>query len=506
MARVFVNEGSSGIVEMRSVSGSETYYPDNDLDKALELLFTLYELKSADGVRFLDNYWKNGVNWLSGQVGNLYWRYLFRFVQYAPLIERIESGEIKPHFVNKVNLARIHEVLHPDRRFKLKDRLYYNRLIPRHNAKIARNGIDMLFYRYGPGDFRTRDLLAIFEDKELDFHFCYSPSKNIYKARNSQPHQVYFLHRKQPCTRIFAKEYDLTGFEARTRRVLAAIIDRVEENMSFQYLEYKRHLKDLSRAKPKLFFGLDDHQEAHPILHACRELGIPSVGYQFSMYARRQAAYVLERWEPGAYQGFDKVIIWGKYWEDTIRKWSDAHPDDYFALGANKHGYDYRRLESDRFSNKNVLVPYEFWGNTRLIGRYMMKLMDLGYTVYFKFKPDERPERQLDCYRLAPEYSRRLAHVFDITDELMAEINIVAGGMTTLLYDLLPYGKHTWVFDTEFKLLDDMVRDGLAVKVRLEELESMPEPEKSDRNMDYTYLFNDMQLSEVVDRHVVSRL
>jgi hypothetical protein len=44
------------------------------------------------------------------------------------------------------------------------------------------------------------------------------------------------------------------------------------------------------------------------------------------------------------------------------------------------------------------------------------------------------------------------------------------------------------------------------MKVRLEELESMPEPEKSDRNMDYTYLFNDMQLSEVVDRHVVSRL
>jgi hypothetical protein len=151
-------------------------------------------------------------------------------------------------------------------------------------------------------------------------------------------------------------------------------------------------------------------------------------------------------------------------------------------------------------------VPYEFWGNTRLIGQYMMRMMDLGYTVYFKFKPDERPERQIDCYMLPPEYAGRLVRVFDITDELMAEINIVAGGMTTLLYDLLPYGKHTWVFETEFRLLDDMVRDGLAMKVRLDELESMPEPEKAERAMDYTYLFRDLPLSEVIERHVLSRL
>lgn len=506
MARYVISEGTSGIVEMRGVGKAETFYPDNDLDKALELLFELYELKSANGKRFLDNYRLDGVNWLSGQVGNLYWRYLFRYVQYKPLIERMARGEIKPRFQNKVNLARIHEVLNPQKRIKIKNRLYYQGLIPRHNARLAAGGMNMLFYRLGPDDFRTRDILNILDDKGADFHFCYSPSFKMYKARDNQPHPVYFLHRKQPCPAVFHSEYDLSGMDGLKRRVLSAIITRVEENMSFQHLEYRRHLRDLGTARPKLFFGLDDHQEVHPILYACRELGIPTVGYQFAMYARRQAAYVLERWEPGTYQGFDRVIVWGQYWEDTIRKWSKAHPEDYFVLGSNKHAYGYKRLESERFDVKNVLVPYEFWGNTKRIGEFMIRLMDLGYRVYFKFKPDERPERQLECYQMPPEYARRLVHVHDITDELMAEINIVAGGMTTLLYDLLPYGKHTWVFDTEFKLLDDMITDGLAMKIRFEELETMPVPDKADRAMDYTYLFNETPLSEVLERHVLSRL
>lgn len=506
MARAVITEGSSGIVEIRGVGGAEEYYPDNDLDKALELLFRLYEIKAANSARFLDNYWKEDVNWLSGQVGNIYWRYFFRYVQYKPILKRIDDGEITPHFANKVNLARIHEVLQPRRSIKLKDRLYYKTLIPRHNSSTARQGIETLFYRYGPGDFRTADILSVLEEHDTDFHFCYSPSAKMYKARNKQTHPVYFLHRKQPCPRVFANKYDLSGLDPQDRRVFSAVIERVEENMSFQYFEYKRHLADLEKARPKLFFGLDDHQEVHPILHACRKLGIPSIGYQFAMYARRQAAYVLEGWEPGTYQGFDHVITWGEYWEDTIRKWSAAHPADYFIKGANKLKYGYRRLESDKFNTKNVLVPYEFWGNTRLIGKYMMRMMDLGYTVYFKFKPDERPQRQIDCYRLPPEYAERLVHVFDITDELMAEINIVAGGMTTLLYDLLPYGKHTWVFETEFRLLDDMVRDGLAMKIRLEEIEALPEPEKADRAMDYTYLFREVPLSEVIERQVLSRL
>jgi len=299
---------------------------------------------------------------------------------------------------------------------------------------------------------------------------------------------------------------DLSGLPADTAACFRAVIERAELNMSHQVWSFEQHLADLAADPPGMFFGLDDHQEVHPILFACRELGIPSLGFQLGMYARRQAAYVLERWEPGAYQWYDHVLVWGPYWEEVVRRRSRAFAEGFFLPGANKNPYSYRRLESARFDLKNILVPYEFWGNTKRIGEYMVRLMDLGWKVYFKLKPDERPERQLAAYRLPPGYAERLVPVERITDELMAEVNVVAGGMTTLLYDLLPYGKETWVFETEFRLLEDMIEDGLARRVRLEDLEDMPVPEKADRQMDYERLFRSESLESVLDKYVISKL
>ncbi|MBU1001287.1 MAG: hypothetical protein KKE73_02060 [Proteobacteria bacterium] len=510
MPRVLTGEGTSGIIELKGSGLSETYAPDNDLDRALELLFALYEVKNAQGSRLRDNYRLEGFNWLSTQVGNLYWRWLFRLVQYGPLLQRFEQENLCPRFRNKLNLARIWEVLHPEPKGLLK-RLWanwqYEHILGRHNREIARTmGGKLLFYRYGPKDFRTREMLTHFEERGVEFDFVYSPSQRLLKERAKQPHPCYFLHRKRPVKRLFHNEYDLSGFEPWMQSALARVIERAEEQMSFAVWEYRRHLQDLAPNPPKLLFGLEDHQEIYPLLYACRTLGVPSIGYQFSMYARRQAAYTFEGWNPGEYDGFDKVITWGPYWEKVIRKWSQVYPPGYYLPGANKHSYGYKRLDSPSFDTRNILVPYEFWGNTRRIGQYMVKLMDLGYTVYFKFKPDERPRRQLDCYELPEAYRSRVVEVLEITDELMAEINIVAGGMTTLLYDLLPYGKHTWVLDTEFTLLDDLVEDGWAEKVRYEDLESLPRPQKAEIHKDWSELFSSTPLPQVLDEQVLARL
>lgn len=507
MPRVLVTEGSSGIVELHGPGIKETFLPDNDLDRALHLLLRLYDLKSAAGTRFLDNYRREGFNWLSGQVGNLYWRWLFRLVQYGPLLARFLSGELTPVFRNSVNLAKIWEVLRPRSRRSLSNWWRYSRVLPAHNRKVlsGRAGT-MLFYRYGPNDFRTREMVPVFERSGVDFTYVYSASANTLKNRDNLGHPAYFLHRRCAVPRLFRHEYPADGLGPDLAPFLPAVLTRCEEHMSFQVVEYHRHLECLAADRPALFFGLDDHQEVHPVLFACKALGIPSIGYQLGMYARRQAAYTLEGWEPGDYAWYDNVIVWGQYWEDVVRRWGKVYPEGYFLPGTNKHGYGYQRLESPDFSPKNILVPYEFWGNTMRIGQYMTRLMDLGYTVYFKYKPDERPERQIACYGLTPEYAARVRHVEKITDELMAEVNIVAGGMTTLLYDLLPYGKETWVFDTEFKLLDDMVQDGWARLVRFEDLENLPEPLRADREIDREHLSRSEPLADVLERHVLARL
>lgn len=55
----------------------------------------------------------------------------------------------------------------------------------------------------------------------------------------------------------------------------------------------------------------------------------------------------------------------------------------------------------------------------------------------------------------------------------MNGVDIVAGTSTTLLYQLLPYGRPTWIFDTDYSYADDLVEQGPAHLVRYEDLNTL---------------------------------
>lgn len=504
-----IKEGTSGVLELAGpFGGSETWFPHNDLERPMELLRAIWEVRDAEGKKLKDNYWSHGYNWLSSQVNFLFWRVLFRYAQYGELLERLSAEGRSPLFRSKLNFARIWDMMHPPRTLRpWRKEKFVRDTVVRNEALSAggeRGGV--LFYRYGPGDFRSKDMLRVFTEKETPFTYCFSPSRKLLRKTAEQAAgepDVYFLYRDLDAPRLFDNEYDLSGFEGYDAEFIRRAIEVMELRMSANVMEYQLHKKNLERMKPDVFFGIDDANEVYPVIFACKDLGIPTIGYQLGMYAERQCGYTIPGWKRGEYQWFDKVVSWGEYWEDVLLRNTEVHDKEYFLPGANKLAYNYNRLESDKFNEKNILIPYEFWGNTKLLGQYIVKLMDRGYTVYFKFKPDQRPYKQLDSYYLPDSYRERIVEVMDITDEIMAEINVVAGAMTTLLYDLLPYGKHTWVLDTEFRLLDDMVADGLAQRIRLQDIDSMPAPVKADCHMDYTTLYRDMTLDEALGQHVL---
>lgn len=507
MTRALLREGPSGIVQLSTGGPARDFIPDCDLDKTLDLLFRFYRLPLKHGGTLKGAYWHEGFNWLSGQVGWLYWRVFYRFVQYRGLLDDCLSGRLKPVFANRLNFGRLYELFHPRRHGHILDPWHYGFRLPRHNRRTAAQGRPLLFYRYGPKDFRSRDLAAILDKRGVSFADVFAPSRKLldYAAKDS-PRPVYFLYRNLKPEEAFGREYDFSGLDPLEERLFRAVVPVLERRMGQMLAECRRHLDCLADKPPKLFFGLDDHNETYPALFACKTLGVPCLGYQLGMYARRQAAYALEGWEPGEYQWYDRVICWGPYWEEVLRRCSNVWPAGYFLPGANKNPYAYQRLDSPRHDPKNILIPYEFFANTKKLGEFITRFMDLGWTVSFKLKPDERPERQVDCYRLDEAHRAKLRLVTAITDELMAEINVVAGSMTTLLFDLLPYGKETWVLDTEFRLLQDMVDDGFARLVRLEDLDTLTPPAKADHQVDRDRLFNPMSLEEVLEQHVLPLL
>lgn len=502
MPGIRISEGASGILTIhRPFRKQELFIPSYDLDAACDLLFRIYEVKGPDGRTFKESYRRNGHNWLCGQLDFFFSRCLYRIVQYRELLARMRARGETPVFRGKGGFHKVWELLHQRPRRALRDIWAYGHVLPAHNEKLSRTiRPQLLFYRYGPNDFRTREMLAHLDEKGVDFAFVYSPSRKLISRRDTHERPVYFLYDKPVQSNAFARHYDLSAFDADLQPLLAAAIAKTEERMTADMADCSRHKENLARMRPKAFFALEDYIRLHPLLFACEELGIPSVGYQTGTYTSRQPYIVLQHWQPDEVRYFDHLIIWGSYWENVCRTNSPAFADDYFILGANKHTYTYRRLESPNFDVKNVLVPFEYLANTWMIGRYIEKLLALGYRVYFKLKPDWPAERQLACYHLAPADQAKLILAPAITDEFMAEINIVAGSMTTLLFDLLPYGKETWVLRTDYRLLDDLVAAGYARHVSLEDLETMPPPAKADRYADYTRIFNPGKVTEVLDR------
>ena len=93
-----------------------------------------------------------------------------------------------------------------------------------------------------------------------------------------------------------------------------------------------------------------------------------------------------------------------------------------------------------------------------------------GPLAYIRGRPDNALSEQLDCYCLPPRYREHLKIVPKLDAEVLAEIDIVAGTMTTLIYELLSCDKVVWVLDTEFRHLFDLVEEGLAHLVRLDDL------------------------------------
>ena len=132
-----------------------------------------------------------------------------------------------------------------------------------------------------------------------------------------------------------------------------------------------------------------------------------------------------------------------------------------------------------------------------------MKFIDLGYNVHFKPRTDEALNDQLEAYCLPEAYVEKMKVVPHITPEFMQTIDIVTGTMTTLVYQLLPYHKVTWILDTEYRYLDHLVEEGLAHKVRYEDLDTLDERYFKKTEVQARDFFNPEPLEETLRKHVL---
>jgi hypothetical protein len=508
MKKLKVREGNTGILYLTDGSGKqERYIPNYDLDQARALLLEFQELGDTKGERLKDNYRREGYNWYPTMVSYLYWHVFFRYVKYEPLVRSFLDGEVSFQYENSADFHALMKLLEGTETVStLKTRLFYL-LVRLNNWIVLRKYLaEILFFRFTPKDFRSVEIVQALQELRARYIEVLLPEKDAV-LNNLPAKRPYYFIGGALSKNFFGHSYDLSSFDRYKRILFQRAIERAEWMISGFIKEYRRHLRALKNTRSRVFYGFDDaNGYIFPILYACQRRGMKTVAHQHGAYVKRHAAYVMEGIKREDYRWFDKLIVWGDYWKDHLLHISHVYSPESVVVGSNKLARNYSSLGGNSTKPKNVLVPYEFLTNTYKVGRYIEKLIDLGYTVYFKPRSDEKLEDQLEAYCLKPEYRDKLKIADRIDETFMQGIDIIAGTMTTLVYELLPYNKITWVLETEYRHLEDLAEEGYAHRIRYEELENLDEQYFTSTEVDPSYFFNPETLKDTLRKHVLGSL
>ena len=457
MKRYSVKEGISGVLELMDDAGNvEIFQPDCDLDKAQALLYRFYNLQTNKRKKVKDSFQIDNIDWFPTAINTLYWQYFYQVVKYRPLLEKYLLGKIEFKNISPGKFYNLIQIILKAQRkdkgiFKKAIRNLYCSIIQVRNTFIPNKQGDLLFFRYGLDDFRTEELLEQLENEYKVLQVTSVSYKNVISSFFNR--SIYILSISQP-----SKSNSVLLDHDDKDLVLKYAIFFAETIVNTHRYNYGVDLANFRHFEYNLFLGLDDANTVYPLIYIAQDLGIKTLGFQHGIYAKRHIAYVMPGIEK--YRWYDNMLVWGEYWKSTILKNSSLYSDTYHIISSNKHHYDYKYLPK-KGKNKVILISFEFLSDSIKIGEYVKNFIKAGFKITFKTRPDESVQSQLDAY-LLDEFKEKIDILESITPEAMAEIDVVAGTQTTLLFDLLPYKKPVWILETPFHLLYDMVEDGFA--------------------------------------------
>ena len=117
------------------------------------------------------------------------------------------------------------------------------------------------------------------------------------------------------------------------------------------------------------------------------------------------------------------------------------------------------------------MIPFEFLADTNAIGKFIDGFIDAGFNIFLKTRSDFDVSDQLASYCLG-ERGSDIILVQDITAEIMANVDVVAGSQSTLIFDLMKYDKVVWILDTDLNLLTDIPEMGWGRLFKVSDLQS----------------------------------
>lgn len=318
------------------------------------------------------------------------------------------------------------------------------------------------------GDFRIATVYNFFKKHNINyleiFHSTYG--KEFFSNLFVRSRLSLYLEGFSPL--FFLKkdnnQYNLESFELFNQPIVNHFLCVLDRKLKFSLARIKILEFLLKFSKINTLITIDDPRYAQEVALACKLNNIKIFAFQHGHITKYHAGWMNYEIPAFASVPFDKFYVWNDYWKRSLILNSTYYNEkNVFSGGPLRTppeiSFKKHTNKIDKFSELNIIIPYESVAPKAEIKKVICRLLFLGAKLFFKVRPDISIDKQLQEYGVT---TNQVKIIEKIDAKFLSQIDVAIGLYTTFLYDMIFYEKPVFIISSKFKLGNQLVEDGLA--------------------------------------------
>ncbi|MEK7194224.1 MAG: hypothetical protein AAB660_00855 [Patescibacteria group bacterium] len=339
-------------------------------------------------------------------------------------------------------------------------------------------------------DYRMESLYSFLETKDIDFFevFHTIPSKTTMFRLFKRSRLTMYLESidfmffiKQKIVSFFSlpnKDNDfvdllqLNDFSDKEKLFAAYCIGKYFKAVPISLFRIKMLKKIIKFLKVKTILTIDDTRHYNELLVAAKLCGVLTIAFQHGHYTGYHVG-CLRQGIPDNPVSSTVLCVWSEYWKKELQRLNSFFPSSsIFVTGPTFDAVQIQKKSlQTKINNKKdtvcVLIPYETDAPKNEARLFIHELLRYpNVKIIFKTRPNRDKQSQLDEYGIQ---DGRVEVVRSLSD-VIADVDVVLGVYSTILYDMVALEKHVYIMDTGMDYGQGMIINGLADRLYLRDI------------------------------------
>lgn len=448
-----VHEFESGDLLIFHSGKKILFRPNFDFSTAIKRFEVFSETHGQD---FFDE--KEGVDWFPAIQYFLFHKYLLPSVVYKDALLYIEKNSLWPFFSGGSKFRLLYRITSKTSallRFFYETAWNIERcLIEIHNRYICHEYGEM-FFQYSADEVRLKLIRSEISKYRVGLTAIGGDFRTILK---------YFFNRKY----FFVATTRHNLIDHRDDRDFLILIGiGLISQMRCQINMYKR-IFDKSSIGPR-FYGIDDPLYLFPLLFVLNRVGVETIGFQHGLYSSNDFGYAVRSCKQ--FEWYSKLVVWDAFWKKVYCKINPYYPEDSVFIGV---GHEQLTIKlTPNPNNRCILCMYELFLNVDEYSYYLKALINSGFRIIIKLRPQSNLKDIATEYRLTNLEMLNVELVDEIDTQLISRVSIIAGCKTSLLYSLINMNRPVWIFDTSYHYLEEVINSGGIKLIKKNEIKQL---------------------------------